>query len=197
MSRWHARLAEIRAARQDPAHGQNGQNGQNPDAAANFVHSVHSVHFDQPERLAGALDRPAGVGVVADTQEEQPAVIEYNCRMPLCWAEALARLDPARPPADIPPNRWLSFIDACAQFGADGWAEKAIALGWQLPDLLGCDRAKPLARYDRAGLLWLLKDWRLVAITAESATIETPTGARQTYYKVPIAVDDVALPWEL
>ncbi len=48
-------------------------------------------------------------------------------------------------------------------------------------DLFGADRDRPLARIDKAGLLWLLNGHRIVALTEYSATIETETGARQTY----------------
>jgi hypothetical protein len=35
---------------------------------------------------------------------------------PRAWAEGLARLDPSRPPADVPPKRWARFIDDCGRF---------------------------------------------------------------------------------
>jgi hypothetical protein len=43
--------------------------------------------------------------------EERAAVIEYDGGVLRSWAEALARLDPIRPPCNIPPTRWLRFID--------------------------------------------------------------------------------------
>jgi hypothetical protein len=46
------------------------------------------------------------------------------------WAKALARLDPALAPADVPPQRWTQFIDDCGRFLNDCWAERAAALGW-------------------------------------------------------------------
>ena len=59
---------------------------------------------------------------------------------PVTWAEALTRLDPARPPCDIPLIRWLRFIDDCGRFLDDGWAACAEGLGWGPLDLFGCDR---------------------------------------------------------
>jgi hypothetical protein len=50
-----------------------------------------------------------------------------------------------------------------------------------LTDLFGCDDVRPFARIDLQGLPWLLKGDRLVAITANTAIIETKSGARQTY----------------
>jgi hypothetical protein len=60
--------------------------------------------------------------------------------------------------------------------------------------LFGCDRDRPFARIDRAGLVWLLNGDRLIALTADSATIETRTGARHTYRRKPSDPARV-LPW--
>jgi hypothetical protein len=73
-------------------------------------------------------------------------------------------IDPARPPCDTPRERWLQFIDDCGRFIDDGWASCTEALGWTPLDLFGCDRAKPFARIDRAGLLWLLDGRKLLAL---------------------------------
>ncbi len=70
-------------------------------------------------------------------------------------------------------------------------------LGWRPLDLFGCDRERPFARIDRAGLLWLLNGRKLVVFTADTATIETLTGAYQTYRRGSIAYGEVALAWEL
>jgi hypothetical protein len=53
-----------------------------------------------------------------------------------------------------------------------------------------------VARIDQAGLLWLLRGHRLVALTADTAVTETPTGARQTYRRRPSEPGRV-LAWEL
>ena len=57
----------------------------------------------------------------------------------------------------------------------------AAARGWGPHDLFGCDRDRPFARIGQAGLLWLLSGSRFVALTESTATVETRTGARQTY----------------
>ena len=113
------------------------------------------------------------------------------------WAEAMAQLDPANPPADVPLARWKQFIDDCGRFLDQGWANRAEALGWGPLDLFGCDRERPLARYDRMGLLWLIQGRRLVALTADSATIDTLTGSLQTYRRVPIDCDRAVVAWAL
>jgi hypothetical protein len=76
------------------------------------------------------------------------------------------------------------------------FAATAAALGWTAIDLFGCDRDRPYARTDQAGLLWLLEGARLVALTENTATIEMPTGARQIWRRRARKPGRV-LPWEL
>src|SRR3954468_21686046 len=92
-----------------------------------------------------------------------------------------ARLDPDLPTSDVPPRRWLRFVDDLGRFLDSGSAERADALGWGPLDLFGCDRDRPFARVDKVVLLWLLNGDRLLALSAEVAVIETRTSARQTY----------------
>jgi hypothetical protein len=120
-----------------------------------------------------------------DPHEERASNVEYDGGAPPALAEGFARLDPARPPDDVPQRRWRQFIDDCGTFLDSGWPTKATALGWGAADLFGCDRLKPFARVDRLGLLWLLNGRRIVALTADSATIETASGGRLTYRRVP------------
>lgn len=132
----------------------------------------------------------------SDAEEERAAIAEYDAGAPRLWAEALARLNPAQPPADVPPSRWLRFIDDCGEFLDAGWGDRAAVLGWHPLDLFGCDRGRPFARIDRAGLLWLLNGGKLVALSQETAVVETSTGARQTYYRRPLESDRVVLAWD-
>jgi hypothetical protein len=115
----------------------------------------------------------------------------------VAWAKEVARLDPARPPANVPPHRWSLFIDDCGLFLSGAWASYAVKLGWRPHDLFGCNRVRPFARIDRAGLLWFLQGHKLIALTADTAVVETPTGARQTFYRSPVAAEDTVLTWEL
>jgi hypothetical protein len=85
--------------------------------------------------------------------------------------------------------RWrIRFLD-------DGWVARAEALGWGPFDLFGCNR--PFARTDHAGLLWFLKGGKLLALTAETAKIETVTGCPQSFSRRPVDVGSVVLVWEL
>jgi hypothetical protein len=134
---------------------------------------------------------------LTDRGQERNAIGEIGGGASREWAEALAQLDPDKPPGDVPKARLLRFIDDCGRFLGDGWARQAAAFGWEPLDLFGCDRERPFARIDRAGLLWLLNGRKLVALTADTATIETPVGAHQTYRRGSIAHSEVTLAWEL
>jgi hypothetical protein len=127
--------------------------------------------------------------------KERAAVIEYDGGAPLEWAEALARLDPASPPGDVPPKRWVQFIDDCGRFIDNRWDQRAAELGWTPFDLFGCDRSKPFARIDRCGLLWLLDGRQLRALSAETAVIENASGFSLTFYRRPQETGQV-LAWE-
>lgn len=118
-------------------------------------------------------------------KEERAAIVEHDGAIPRAWAEEFARLDPDRPPGDVPQRRWQRFVDDMGRFLDSPFCAVAVALGWGALDLFGCDRERPFARVDRAGLLWLLNGDRLVVFTDDMATIETRTGARQTYRRKP------------
>jgi hypothetical protein len=127
-------------------------------------------------------------------EEERAAIIEYEAGIRSAWAEGFARLDPDRPPGDVPLKRWQRFVDDVGQFLDSPFCAVAAALNWGPFDLFGCDRERPFARVDRAGLLWLLAGNRLLALSENAAAIETKTGARQTYRRKPSEPGRV-LPW--
>jgi hypothetical protein len=119
----------------------------------------------------------------------EPAVLK--------WIEGLARLDRDRPPGDVPARRWLRFIDDFGLFLDSPFRRTAVALGWGPYDLFGCDRDRPFARIDQLGLLWLLDGGRLVALTANTATIKTSNGSILTYRRRLEKESSKALAWEL
>jgi len=65
------------------------------------------------------------------------------------------------------------------------WGDKAQALGWQPPDLFGLHQlpANPhpsysrLSRYEATGLIWGLQGRRAVALSSNTAAVETSSGA--------------------
>lgn len=116
--------------------------------------------------------------------------------IPPAWAAGFARLDPDAPPANFPSRRWAQLVDDIGAFLDSGFAVQAAALGWTALDLFGCDDCQPHARIDQAGLLILLHGDRIIALTADSVTIETATGARQTFRKPGGSAHGRVLIWD-
>jgi hypothetical protein len=154
----------------------------------------------KPE-LISLLTHPAPTADPAEAwterEEEQAAIAEFDGGAPRAWAEALVRLDPDKPPGDVPKRRWLRFIDDCGRFLDGGWASRAAEFGWGPLDLFGCDRERPFARIDHLGLLWLLKGGAVVDLHRDRAILQTESGALQTYRRRPVEVGRVVLAWEL
>jgi hypothetical protein len=146
-----------------------------------------------------AVRRPTGAALARwdEAEEERAAIVEHDGEIPRAWAEGFARLRPERPLADVSPKRWQQFIDDIGRFLDAGWAEKASALGWGPLDLFGCDRERPFARLDHAGLLWLLNGDRLAELDCHRAVIERSTVSPQVFRRRPLAVGEVVLAWEL
>jgi hypothetical protein len=190
MNRWRVRLAELQSdVPAQPTHVRNVQIVQKSPSV------LPSEHFEQFEQRTEPV-RAAQDDTWTDAEEERAAIIEYDGGAPRAWAEALARLDPDKPPHDVPLARWQQFIDDCGRFLDQGWVNRAEAFGWGPLELFGCDRERPLAR-DQMGLLWIVRGGKLVALTAHTVTIDTLTGSLQTYSRRPVKADRVILPWDL
>jgi hypothetical protein len=199
MNRWRQRLAELHDDSVEQTSPlptvQNVQNVQNHPRDPTFERFEQIEQpTELPEGPATAADR--AVAIWGETEEECAAIVEHDGGIPRAWAEGFARLHPDRPPGDVPPRRWLQFVDDVGRFLDSDFAAVAAALGWGPYDLFGCDRDRPFARIDCAGLLWLLNGERLIALSENTATIETRTGARQTHRRKPVEPGRV-LAWEL
>jgi hypothetical protein len=130
-------------------------------------------------------------------QDERTVTVELESDVPRAWAEALTGLDASRPPIDVPPARWVRFIDDCHHFLDSGGAKRATELGWGRLDLFGCNCERPFARIDGLGLLWLVKGGTIRALHRDHAIIETVGGAIQTFRRRPLEVGRVVPVWEL
>ena len=129
-----------------------------------LIEQVRAAKPDLLKLLQNKTDETLGTRTNwGEPEEERAAIVEFDGGARRPWAEALARLDPANPPADVPLARWQQFIDDCGRFFDLGWANLAEASGWGPLDLFGCDRERPLARYDHMGLLWVLQGRKLLA----------------------------------
>jgi hypothetical protein len=105
-----------------------------------------------------------------DEAEREAIAIELG-GVPIIYASDFARLQ-AHPPAEVPRERWDQFINDAALF-LDRWGIQAEALGWRADELFGLDPIAPMARYDRMGLIWMLKGECVVALAATGAKLSS------------------------
>src|SRR5262249_35853449 len=129
-------------------------------------------------------------------EEERAAIIEYDGAIPRAWAEGFARLDPDRPPLDVPLGRWRCFVNDVGVFLDSPFCAVAASLGWGPDDLFGCDGDRPFARNARVGLLWLLNGNKLIALSESTAMVSTGDGAR-LIWRCRSADPGRVLAWEL
>jgi hypothetical protein len=67
------------------------------------------------------------------------------------------------------------------RFVAEGWAAKALALGWSERELFALPER--WSRCDRCGAAWLAGERRVIEATADAIAIETEFGARLRFYR--------------
>jgi hypothetical protein len=97
------------------------------------------------------------------------------------FAAGFQKLQSGRP-KEVDNQRYVEALADAALFLAQ-WGAIAEALGWQPEDLFGLDPVAPLRRYDRMGLIWLLRGRTVVALTAGTATIRITNGGALTFYR--------------
>ncbi len=94
-------------------------------------------------------------------------------------------------------ERWRLLVKGAEHF-IDTWAGQAAALGWSTTEVFGCHCRAPAARYDTAGLVAMLGAGRIVAMTADAATIENTRGSRLNHYRhITTRECERAILWEL
>ena len=96
----------------------------------------------------------------------------------------------SRCPEHVDQADWQQAVEDCRRFLAQ-WGERAEALGWTSRNLLGLapvpDKPAPsyrrLARYDLTGLVWLMRGRPVVALTTDTAAIQSVAGTVTVYRK--------------
>jgi hypothetical protein len=105
------------------------------------------------------------------------------------YALSLAALR-AQCPGHVPEDRWRQAITDATAF-ITNWGAEAQALGWMAAELFGLHPVPKLpapsymrlSRYDETGLVWLLRNRPVVALTEATAAIQGGT-AVLTYRKI-------------
>src|SRR5215831_19302884 len=141
-----------------------------------------------------------------DRFEERAAILEFDEGLSRAEAEAIARRqtisgvyddmqaarDPyasalatlrAECPAYVDAADWQQAIEDGHRFVTQ-WGKQAEALRWAPADLFGlhtppenpAPNYRRLSRYDKTGLVWLLRGRRVVEFTKDKAVIETANG---------------------
>jgi hypothetical protein len=145
---------------------------------------------NQEDQTFGRIDRLCRTPSALSEASSKPfGRIDRLCRTPSALAEALSELE-RRCPNFVEPTRWQQAVKDGHRF-LSRWGGQAEALGWTPADLFSLHdppSAKPhpsysrLSRYDCTGLVWLLDGGQsVVGLTAETATIKTPSGSILTY----------------
>jgi hypothetical protein len=117
--------------------------------------------------------------------------------IPSDWRCGVASMSIGSCPDTIPADRWTLLLRAADRFLASPWSVRLAELGWRTPDIFGADHVAPIERHDHKGLIWFLPGCRLIVVTAATATVETPTGSRQTYYRAANRITEMVALWEL
>jgi hypothetical protein len=73
-------------------------------------------------------------------------------------------------------SRWAIAVEGAERFLLDGWALKAVELGWSVAELYNVPSL--WSQIHLTGVALLVGDRKVVAVTADAITIETDTGAR-------------------
>jgi len=102
--------------------------------------------------------------------------------VPMQWLDGLARIRAAPAPTGIPRAQWTKII-ATAGTIVERWGSQLAALGWSSADVFGADPKAPWQRLDCMGLIPLLGDSDVVAVTAEAAILKTGSAATQRFYR--------------
>jgi hypothetical protein len=164
-------------------------------------HTTKTTETTKGGHLIGDDASTGGFGLAAssstDDEEERAAIVQFDGSILRAWADGFVRLHPDLPPLGVPAWRWLRFVNDVGRFLDSPFCASAAALGWGPHDLFGCDHDRPFARIDHLGLLWLLDGGRVLALTANTATIETSNGSILTYRRRAGIEHNKVLAWEL
>lgn len=141
--------------------------------------------FD-PERWEPESE-PEDVAKVAKAAKVEPslATLAGLAALPGTISAGLASLDESRSPTtNSAAPTWAAVVRDAKRLAAEGWAAKALALGWSLLDLFGAV-TDPAGDPEADGLAAKLSGRRVLAISDKFATVENGPNARAFIYRRP------------
>jgi hypothetical protein len=133
----------------------------------------------------------------ANDAASEPLVALSAPGLPQEIADGVRAILAAESAPGVPPQRWPQVQRDAARLVEGGWVHQALALGWTVADLFGCDQRAPWYRLDRAGLVLLTGGHELVELTAHAAALRTRTGSVLRFRRRPPARPPVILLWDL
>lgn len=106
---------------------------------------------------------------VAQRQEPAHSTSEVSFGLPDDLAASIRRLEKLQPPRGLDCQaNWRGVVADAMTIARDGWAAKAIALGWTAGDLFGIG---PRDDWDFQGLALWLSGRRILMLDAEQAIV--------------------------
>jgi len=152
-----------------------------------------NLEENQSDDPSVPLFQPLGHGTVGQQHNPGTApgtvVGQQDIRPAQHYVRVLTALQ-SRSPAHVEIDCWQQALADAEAFLAR-WGEEAQALGWTARELFGLhtppEHPSPsyrrLSRYDQTGLVWLLQGRPVVALTVETAAIQTASGGTLIYRK--------------
>jgi hypothetical protein len=153
-----------------------------PDNSDNSDKSPPIDPIDAIDAIDTAPEDKTKTGL--DDFEERAAIIEFDADVPCEWAEGFAKLCTIPRHPDYREERWQQLIDDAGWF-MDRWAAQVSAMGWSIEEVFGVHYDKPDTRIDLKGLVPCIGGKEVVAVSADSVTIQSPSGNRQRIFRRP------------
>lgn len=146
----------------------------------------------EPER---ASNDDEGAAKVAKAAKAEPtlATLAGLAGLPPDLEDGLARLSQMATPRGVRAEPWTGVVADALRIASEGWAERALGLGWNALDLFGAVAASS-GDPDCDGLAVKLAGRRLLAISDSFATVEEGQGRAFLYRH---GNDGARLLWEL
>jgi hypothetical protein len=154
-----------------------------------------TVRIAGEDRLKVSAPGPLPNALMDRLRAVKPDVTSLLSAVPTNWIAGVASLDAERPPSSVRPEHWSAFVHSAKSF-LDSWATKAAELGWTDFDLFGADSIRPQIAWLNSGLLWSLPNHTIADLRSDRATLQTPRGSPQTFYRTP-HLRARTLPWEI